>query len=59
MHTEAENDPIFERQPALVADIAKEIINCEINYISWTLMHRFNKCTEILNQLDIRSEEEM
>jgi len=31
----------------------KDIIDCEVKYGSWTLMHRYNKCCDILNFIDI------
>lgn len=34
-------------------DFVEGIIDCEVNYGSWTLMHRYNKCYDILNSIDI------
>ena len=29
-----------------------DVINCEANLLSWTLMHRYDKCTEIIKKWD-------
>ena len=29
-----------------------EVIECEANYNSWTLMHRYNKCSDIITEWD-------
>ena len=33
-------------------EVVRQIIECEADYPSWTLMHRYNKCSEILHSLD-------
>ena len=32
-----------------VPDFIHDVINCEANYGSWTLIHRYNKCSDIIN----------
>ena len=32
-----------------VPEFVSEIITCEASYGSWTLMHRYNKCCEVIN----------
>lgn len=44
--------------PGMVA-MVKEIIACETVYGSWTLMHRYNKCVEMLNKINIQSDADM
>jgi alpha-glucan,water dikinase len=34
----------------------QEIIDAEVNSGSWTLMHRYNKCYDILNSIDVNDE---
>ena len=36
-----------------VPEFVLDVINCEANYGSWTLMHRYNKCSEIINNWDL------
>jgi len=35
-----------------------DVINCEANYSSWTLMHRYNKCFDIISKFDENTESE-
>ena len=35
-----------------VPDFVNEIIKCEATYGSWTLMHRYHKCCDIINDWD-------
>ena len=42
----------------LVPDFINDVINCEANYGSWTLMHRYNKCSEIINNWDLNTDNE-
>lgn len=39
-----------------VPEFVEDIIKCEVEYGSWTLMHRYNKCFDILNQLELDNE---
>ncbi len=37
-------------------DISRTIVDCEVNADQWTLMHRYNKAAELLEQaLHVRS----
>ena len=36
-----------------VPDFVFDVINCEANYGEWTLMHRYNKCSDIIRNWDI------
>ena len=36
-----------------VPDFVFDVINCEANYGEWTLMHRYNKCSDIIHNWDI------
>ena len=36
-----------------VPDFMLDVINCEANYGSWTLMHRYNKCSDIIRNWDL------
>lgn len=31
-------------------DLSRTIVDCEVNADQWTLMHRYNKATELLEQ---------
>ena len=33
-------------------DFVLDVIDCEANYGSWTLMHRYNKCSDIVKNWD-------
>ena len=46
----------MKSSPSVIEGMVKEIIACETEYGSWTLMHRFNKCGEFLNKINIKSE---
>ena len=36
-------------------DLSRTIVDCEVNADQWTLMHRYNKATELLEQaLNVR-----
>jgi len=37
-----------------VPDFMFDVINCEANYGSWTLMHRYNKCSDIIKDWDLK-----
>lgn len=39
-----------------IPDFINDIITCEVEYGSWTLMHRYNKCFDIINGLDISKD---
>ena len=41
-----------------VPEFVTDIINCEANYGSWTLMHRYNKCLDILHTFNDETENE-
>ena len=36
-----------------VPDFMFDVINCEANYGSWTLMHRYNKCSDIIKDWNL------
>ena len=36
-----------------VPDFMLDVINCEANYGSWTLMHRYNKCSDIIKDWNL------
>ncbi len=40
-----------------VPEFVNDIIKCEVEYGSWTLMHRYNKCYDILNSIDINNQD--
>jgi alpha-glucan,water dikinase len=47
--------PLFQpppdpRLPAQLRDLAEEIVTAERDYASWTLMHRFNLCHDLLGK---------
>ena len=44
---------------SVMTNLIKEIIMCETVYGSWTLMHRYNKCDEIINKINIESPEDV
>jgi len=50
---------ILKGESPEIVNIVKEIIQCETVYDSWTLMHRYNKCVEMLNKVKIESPQEM
>ncbi len=50
---------LMKSNPPSVVSMVKEIITCETKHGSWTLMHRFNKCSEFLNRINIRSPSEV
>ncbi len=54
--TQLTSTTLMKSSPTLIAAMVKEIIACEATHGSWTLMHRFNKCGEFLNRLDVKSE---
>ena len=39
-----------------VPDFILDVINCEANYGSWTLMHRYNKCSDIIRNWDLNTD---
>ena len=39
-----------------VPDFVLDVIDCEANYGSWTLMHRYNKCSEIIKNWGINDD---
>ena len=39
-----------------VPEFMFDVINCEANYGSWTLMHRYNKCSEIISPWNLEIE---
>ena len=41
-----------------VPEFVADVINCEANYGSWTLMHRYNKCFDIITKFDENTESE-
>ena len=41
-----------------VNEFVIDIINCEVNYGSWTLMHRYNKCFDIIQNFDENTSNE-
>ena len=41
-----------------VPDFMLDVINCEANYGSWTLMHRYNKCSDIIRNWDLNIDNE-
>lgn len=45
-----ESDELTEAE---IPHFVREVIDCEVNYGSWTLMHRYNKCFDILNSVDV------
>ena len=45
-------------QRGLVPDFILDVINCEANYGSWTLMHRYNKCSDIIRNWDLNIDNE-
>ena len=42
----------FQNQNFSIPDFVFDIINCESKYGSWTLMHRYNKCYDIIQTFD-------
>ena len=41
-----------------VPEFMLDVINCEANYGSWTLMHRYNKCSDIIRNWDLNIDNE-
>lgn len=41
-----------------VPEFVTDVINCEANYGSWTLMHRYNKCYDILQTFNDETQNE-
>ena len=41
-----------------VPEFMLDVINCELNYGSWTLMHRYNKCSDIIRNWDLKIDNE-
>ena len=41
-----------------VPEFVNDIIKCEATYGSWTLMHRYNKCSDIINNWDENTSNE-
>ena len=41
-----------------VPEFVLDIINCEANYGTWTLMHRYNKCYDIIQNFDENTSNE-
>ena len=44
---------ILMKSGLFVPDFVLDVINCEANYGSWTLMHRYNKCSDIVKNWGI------
>ena len=44
---------ILMKSGLYVPDFVLDVINCEANYGSWTLMHRYNKCSDIVKNWGI------
>ena len=44
---------ILMKSGLYVPDFVLDIIDCEANYGSWTLMHRYNKCSDIVQNWGI------
>ena len=42
----------FQNQNIQIPDFVFDIINCESKYGSWTLMHRYNKCYDIIQSFN-------
>lgn len=53
------NTRLLKSGSATMANLVKEIVTCETQYGSWTLMHRYNKCGEFLNKVNISSEQDV
>ena len=47
---------ILMKSGLYVPDFVLDIIDCEANYGSWTLMHRYNKCSEIVQNWGINTD---
>ena len=47
----------FQNQNFQIPDFVFEIINCESKYGSWTLMHRYNKCYDIIQSFNNTNNE--
>jgi hypothetical protein len=47
---------VLKSSPEVVAAMVREIVMSETEYLSWTLMHRFNKCAEMLGKINVRTE---
>ena len=43
---------ILMKSGLYVPDFVLDVIDCEANYGSWTLMHRYNKCSDIVKNWD-------
>lgn len=50
---------LIKGSSAEVVNIVNDIITCETTYNSWTLMHRYKKCSDLLNKIKIDSAEEV
>ena len=44
---------ILMKSGLFVPDFVLDVIDCEANYGSWTLMHRYNKCSDIVKNWGI------
>ena len=47
---------ILMKSGLYVPDFVLDVIDCEANYGSWTLMHRYNKCSDIVKDWGINNE---
>jgi alpha-glucan,water dikinase len=43
----------LKRSDMHTPEFVDEIIKCEMEYGSWTLMHRYNKCLDLINSFDL------
>jgi len=48
--------PVKDPNAPEIPEFVEQIIQCETTYNSWTLMHRFNKCYDLLNCININDE---
>ena len=47
---------ILMKSGLYVPDFVLDVIDCEANYGSWTLMHRYNKCSDIVKNWGITDD---
>ena len=48
---------ILMKSGLYVPDFVLDVINCETNYGSWTLMHRYNKCNDIIRNWNVNDKD--
>ena len=48
---------ILMKSGLYVPDFVLDVINCEANYGSWTLMHRYNKCNDIIRNWNVNDKD--